>query len=542
MFRLRRERRPDRRPRAEAPPPCEVHGVGFEHTCLACRRLKRDAIAVAIRAVSGLVGGAVSARSQQVWLRAVQAHPDFDVNRRDGRTHLLAVAEVVRWCAKRSLVDPAVWTSIPTRARIMALTGLSETTVKKWTAWLRERGFLATVTEGSTPRVRPGTRCGQDDDGAGNLGAEYALTIPVAMHRPRPCRTRPEAPQDTAGPALLGAPAPCPVEEKRPPSGVLSSERTPEVRSPIAGAREADAGQGGDSGGTAWTWSMSATPESKIDMLKAAQALRVRSPILRKITAKHLRSLLREHFRAGWTPADVLHALDHTPDGTAWTLTSDPRWLPGWIRYRLTPWRTPDGGITPSPSQRRAARHQAIAEARAAAAAERERLLARRVDAAAPAAAARAALTAASPKTAALIQQQDQRRTRLNFVKTDASHRAVSDPADDMQPPSVAPDTGSGEFGHSRRAQRPASQDSPGSITLREPEEVFQRVVDRHALSGRTPAGIEDPATVAADRAWLARVVATQTANQGRYSRSYGEPYSRSGVSGGGSTRSRNSS
>ncbi|MEU5869594.1 hypothetical protein ABZ815_51115 [Nonomuraea sp. NPDC047529] len=195
----------------------------------------------------------------------------------------------------------------------------------------------------------------------------------------------------------------------------------------------------------------------------------------------------------------MLHALDHTPDGTAWTLTSDPRWLPGWIRYRLTPWRTPDGGIASSPSQLRAVRHQTLAQTRAAAATEHQRLLARRIDAAAPAA-------------AAAIQQQDQRRTRLNFVKTGASASRPSAPPGAIHPPSPAPAAGNGAFESSRPAEGHADRVSSGSITLREPEELFQRAVDRHALPGQGPADLEDAAAVAADRAWLARVVATQSA------------------------------
>ncbi|GGS84630.1 hypothetical protein GCM10010156_49080 [Planobispora rosea] len=89
---------------------------------------------------------------------------------------------------------------------------------------------------------------------------------------------------------------------------------------------------------------------------------------LRRISARHLRHLLAPWFAAGWTPADVLHALDHLPDGRPWTFAGRVRHVPGWIGHRLAAWRDADGRPVISKSQRLAA----------AAAAERARQAARR--------------------------------------------------------------------------------------------------------------------------------------------------------------------
>jgi hypothetical protein len=494
-------------------PPCETHGAGHDPDCTACVLVKREAITVAIATVNWLTGGAVSARSQRAWMRAIEAHPFLAGRRSDAYRNLLAVARVIMWCGKRSPVNPAIWTSIPTRARIMAKTGLSETTAKKWVKWLREHGFLATVTEGSTPRFRSTTHGGLVDDGAGNLGAEWALTAPLAD------AGFPQRSEDDHTPvdqAVSPEPEPISGDQKRPPAGSLSSEREPATDPPVVRRREDRTASNESEDATAWTWPLSATPGTKIDMLQAAQALRTRSAILRKVSAKHLRSLLRKHFRAGWTPNDVLHGLDHRPDGSAWTFTEPPRWLPGWIRHRLAPWHTADGAIAPSLSQQAAARRQAAATARAATAAEREQQLAKRVDASAgPAAAARAALVTAGPKAAAALQHHEDRQpTRLYNVKVLASYSGAPAPTEADHAPIPAGGAGEAGNGPQRPAQARQEPVVPDWI-MTEPPEVFEReVLHRHELAHQSPQSATD-ATAMADRAWLARVVAAHTTRSG---------------------------
>ncbi|TMR88803.1 hypothetical protein [Nonomuraea basaltis] len=71
--------------------------------------------------------------------------------------------------------------------------------------------------------------------------------------------------------------------------------------------------------------------------------------------------MLRSAFDLGATISDIRHALDHRADGAPWIHTHDPRWLPSWIRYRLSAWITPAGGlVAPWPVQRRAAEHAAL--------------------------------------------------------------------------------------------------------------------------------------------------------------------------------------
>ncbi|MFD0659675.1 hypothetical protein [Thermocatellispora tengchongensis] len=88
----------------------------------------------------------------------------------------------------------------------------------------------------------------------------------------------------------------------------------------------------------------------------------------------YIRHLIRDYVTAGWTADDVMHALDHKPDGSAWTYTwtsrDQIRNVPGWVRFRLSAWLDEHGRPLPGKSQRLAA---AAAELRAEQVRMRER-------------------------------------------------------------------------------------------------------------------------------------------------------------------------
>ncbi|TDB94835.1 hypothetical protein E1267_42460 [Nonomuraea longispora] len=134
--------------------------------------------------------------------------------------------------------------------------------------------------------------------------------------------------------------------------------------------------------------------------------------MLRRMTAWYLRWLRRAFLLAGWTPADVLHALDVRSDGSGWTYTwssaDELRHIPGWVRNRLNAWIGGDGQVLTSGSQRLAAAAQEVEEQRRRRVKERERRWAQRVEAGGedgPAARARALLVATSPSFAAALRR-----------------------------------------------------------------------------------------------------------------------------------------
>ncbi|QFY12144.1 hypothetical protein GBF35_41190 [Nonomuraea phyllanthi] len=109
---------------------------------------------------------------QQTFLRALREDSDVLALRYDGYGNLLRVAQVIAWAA-----DWTTMCSRPTIAGICERTGLSKATVKRWVRWLRERGWVGVVEEGTTVRFRKGTSAGLQGDGLGNRAAVWVLCI-----------------------------------------------------------------------------------------------------------------------------------------------------------------------------------------------------------------------------------------------------------------------------------------------------------------------------------------------------------------------------
>ena len=75
---------------------------------------------------------------------------------------------------------------------------------------------------------------------------------------------------------------------------------------------------------------LAAVPENRTEALAAAQVMQERARVLRRISAEHLRHLARPFFAAGWSPRDLLRAIDHEPGGRQHGYTSGVRSPAGW--------------------------------------------------------------------------------------------------------------------------------------------------------------------------------------------------------------------
>ncbi|MGH3277380.1 MAG: hypothetical protein ACRDNZ_24015 [Streptosporangiaceae bacterium] len=265
---------------------------------------------------------------QARWLRAAEDEIDAACFRADARRNALVIARAIGWAA-----DWSTGRTRPTLARLQEVSGLSLRSVQRWTRWLERQGLLDVLEPGTTPQYRPGILTGPD---AGNLAREWRLVVPG----------------DVSGtPPVLGF--------------TLGVE--PEVESPTrAPARPATTGNEArrfapdcpfpPSLPASPPWPPGRNPQRRRDRLAAAEQLRSEHLVLRRIPARALRSVLREFFAAGATPADILHALEHGPDDTA-RLHSDPvRFPAAWLASRLAAWRGPDGTPVPPHSARLAER------------------------------------------------------------------------------------------------------------------------------------------------------------------------------------------
>ncbi|MGW3353636.1 hypothetical protein ACWDA3_61105 [Nonomuraea rubra] len=279
--------------------------------------------------------------TQTAWLRSLKEHPDVLTLRCDGSRNLMLIATIICWSANwRTLC------SRPTIARIVERTRLAKATVKRWVRWLRERGWLGVVEPGSTARYRKGTNAGLDHDGLGNRAALWVLCLPRRPPANARRRQPDDQPQRSSEPPTLSPPR----GERTDPT---RTRETP--RPPLAPSRASP------------IWPLHAMPRTKRERLQACQRLRRETPLLRRMTARYLRWLLRPFFTAGATPHDVLHALNVRPDDSRWTYTwssmNEIRHVPGWVRHRLEAWTGHDGRVPPLPSHRAAT---ATAQRRAA--------------------------------------------------------------------------------------------------------------------------------------------------------------------------------
>jgi hypothetical protein len=104
--------------------------------------------------------------------------------------------------------------------------------------------------------------------------------------------------------------------------------------------------------------------------------------VLRQITTAYVVAVAKPHFEAGWTIADILHALDWTPNGHRYPHDAlHGIQNPGaWFAARLRAWTHQDGTPMRSIGQRAAAEaEQRRAEAIAAAQRHAQRQVARQV-------------------------------------------------------------------------------------------------------------------------------------------------------------------
>jgi hypothetical protein len=322
--------------------------------------------------------GSRRARDQMGWVADVLDDPEVGQMRADGRRNF---AEVVRVLARYA--DWKDRTTRPTWARIGEQAGVSRSVVARTIRWLREHGYLGTVVTGSTPMIRTGVLYGLSSAGEENEAAEYVLCTPgrtSQRRQSRPVRTQPTQP--CAGdPDITDTPS----RSRQGPRSTPPREHRSETERPRH-------------------WPMTRRPATRGEMLAAAEMLRRRTPLLRRITARHLRSLVKGYFQRGWTPADVLYAIDHYPDGRQHPHTDRVRHVPGWIRYRLAAWHNPHDPLAdlyPTPSQLAADHARTVRAEQRQRAAQLAAARAARVDpATGPAAAVRRALAAANPASA----------------------------------------------------------------------------------------------------------------------------------------------
>jgi len=221
--------------------------------------------------------GSRRARSQHEFLTRLGEDPDLAQLRADRARNITEVGRIMARFA--SWTDR---TTRPTRARICSMAGISVSTFKSARRWLEGKGFLGLVRQGWTAMLRAAVLADPDEP---NEAAIWILCVP----RRKPRETPPVTTDQVTRPLSLS----------RRESGL-----TP------APARE----------------------NPRVTPLRTGPGER--------LTDEHAAAIARPFLAAGWTPADLRHALEHGPDRRHTFRLSDVGSPAHWLAWRLSRWTT----------------------------------------------------------------------------------------------------------------------------------------------------------------------------------------------------------
>lgn len=276
-------------------------------------------------------------------LRALPAWQDLSRTRRRLMESLM---EALVACADRSKMI-----SRPGHKRLARMIGRGASTVTMAIGWLLRHGVLGRVAAG-----RSAAYATPDENGKRiNEAAVYVLCCTphlavekiLARHRKEAVAESGEGPGQSRA---WGA-----VEKTWHPSSLEdSSTRTGRG---TTHTRES---------GLVELWPSNRPVATRRQQLAAARTVRDRALSLRVLSTRDVRSLIRPFLEAGWTCADVAHALEHSPDGThrldSLGAGQDTARVRGQARWRLGHWLDPDGLVVASASQRSAERRARLLE------------------------------------------------------------------------------------------------------------------------------------------------------------------------------------
>ena len=325
--------------------------------------------AVVLRAVPK---GCRLARHVVAWKRAVLEHPALELMRADGRANMLALVEIIA-----VQQDPASRTWRTTWGWVAQRLGVHEDSVGRMIRRLKTWGLLAVVATGRSAAHTPRSTGKKQGE-----APVYALTTPAPSAAVSGATGATSETEQELDPVDINV-DPVPPKGACPPPHARENLSPMDAATPRPSAKAAAQRrevQAALAQRTATLWPAHATvrpsrvgatrSEWKQAYRLAGLELQHHALVLRRITTAYVVSVAKVHFEAGWSIADILHALDWTPTGVryphdAMAGIENPG---AWFAARLRAWTHEDGTPYRSPDQRAAAeaeqrRAQAIAAA-----------------------------------------------------------------------------------------------------------------------------------------------------------------------------------
>lgn len=286
------------------------------------------------------------ATTPQAWVATVLEHPEFAAARRDVRASIRTLAQLLAGASERGslLVRRLTWEAM---AKHLECT---TRTIARLLQRLHSARLLGRVAPGRSAQYAPA-------DDAGERHAEsavYVLAVPA-----RRDAERVDSVDESVTPPHL------PVSSNNPSRASASGAREAAAVAAIQAARLSGRRLAGPAdrrliealptSHRAPFWDVRRVPETRVEMLAAAAELRRRCFVLRRASLRAIRSAARDFWSAGWSVADVLHALDHRPDGSSWPHSGAHRVRSAraWSCYRLRRWRDDSGCPVASVGARR---------------------------------------------------------------------------------------------------------------------------------------------------------------------------------------------
>ncbi|MBN9325609.1 MAG: hypothetical protein J0I87_01645, partial [Cellulomonas sp.] len=221
------------------------------------------------------------------------------------------MAQQLAFCA-----DWETMTTRPTWALLVDKTGRSWSTVARAIKRLRDAGLVGVVKTGRDGAHQP-AKC----DAGLNDAAVYVLCVPATVS--------PVDEDDTLSDLRSG-------EESLPPHARESDGSSVPLRGPQPGAFAAPGAPAERDDVPGRPTDTPQEPRRPDERLAQAVELRKRVSALQSISVRHVRSIIREFARAGWTTGERAMAIDHRPDGTTWHHTDavGVRNVGAWLAHR----------------------------------------------------------------------------------------------------------------------------------------------------------------------------------------------------------------
>lgn len=305
------------------------------------RRVSRAMETSAVVVRSAIPQGLRRAKHTDEVLAALEEDPEFQLRRRDFKRNVRkCLAELI------ACVDFKTMTTRPGREHLGKAVAVHKRTVNRHLEALKIMGLVATVAGGRQAQY---ATVGEDGQRI-NEASVYVLCVP-----------KDEQTKESKMARWLGLKARG-VKRNATPTHVVGADHLLELDNPRTRAKKNTSGsieqQNQNLTVDEVRWNRHRVPESRAQRLTAAWRIRTLVPnVFRRMSDRDIASTVRVFFKAGWSPADIHHALQFQPFDGQWPYagapeTTAPHRVRGWVKYRLAAWLDADGVPVASKGQK----------------------------------------------------------------------------------------------------------------------------------------------------------------------------------------------